>query len=364
MIAANPTLAQLPLRDELRNDLPYGAPQLDVPVRLNVNENPYRLPAEVQAAMASALGEALRDINRYPDREATGLREKLAAYLGQGLTAGQIWAANGSNELMVQVLQAFGGPQRSVVTFSPSYSMYSEYARDSHTAYVEIPRRPDFQIDVDDAVRVISKTQPAVVVIATPNNPTGTSSSLEQVRRLLDAAKGIVVVDEAYQEFSSGQSAIALLPDFGNLIVSRTMSKAFAFAGARVGYCASNPAVVDALRIVRLPYHLSALTQAAASAALDHAPAMLRTVAHLIDLRGEAIERMRAMGLTAVDSDANFFLFGPFADRHQVWRRLLERGVLVRETGPSGHLRVSVGTDAQMDQFFQALEQILKGGAL
>ena len=268
------TLADLPLRPELVGEEPYGAPQLDVPVLLNVNENPYAPSDRVRAEIADAVAEAATVMNRYPDREAAALRTRLAAYLGHGLTADHIWAANGSNEVMTHVLQAFAGPDRSLLTFAPTYSMYPEYARNTHTRFLVEPRSADFTIDPEVAVAAIAEHQPDVVVVTTPNNPTGTVTGLDTIRALLEAAPGIVVVDEAYQEFVTPgvPSALELLADHPRLVVTRTMSKAFAFAGGRLGYLAAAPAIVDACRIVRRPYHLSGITQAVASVALDNAP--------------------------------------------------------------------------------------------
>ncbi|MDR0849147.1 MAG: histidinol-phosphate transaminase [Propionibacteriaceae bacterium] len=353
------TLADLPLRPELRGEEPYGAPQLDVPVCLNVNENPYPPSPSLREHMGQAVAGLGERLNRYPDREAVTLRTKLADYLGHGLTYENVWAANGSNEIMVQILQAFGGPERSVLTFTPSYSMYPEYARDTHTRYVTAPRTLDFRVDVDAAVALIASSRPDVVVVATPNNPTGTVTEPSDIARILEVTSGIVVVDEAYQEFSSAPSCLELLPDYPRLIVSRTMSKAFAFAGGRLGYAGANPSIVDALRIVRLPYHLSGLTQVVACVALDHADELLSQVAHLRDVRDASMARLREVGLDVVNSASNFYLFGRFADRHAVWQGLLDQGVLVRETGPDGYLRVCAGTDEEMERFHLGLERVL-----
>jgi histidinol-phosphate aminotransferase len=309
--------------------------------------------------MMAAVESTLANIHRYPDREALVLRGKLATYLGHGLSANQIWAANGSNEVMTEILQCFAGPGRTLLTFPPTYSMYPEYARNTHTQFVTTPRREDFQIDLDQVAQAISLYHPDVIVIANPNNPTGTLTTLEDIEAILNLSEAIVIVDEAYQEFSSAPSALDLLDHYGNLIVARTMSKAFAFAGGRLGYAAAATTIIDALRVVRLPYHLSALTQAVAGAALDHAEAMLAQVDHLSLLREATIEQLRALGLTVIDSRANFFLFGPFADRHATWQALVDRGVLVRETGPESYLRVSVGTDQEMETFIYALAAVL-----
>jgi histidinol-phosphate aminotransferase len=359
---ANVTLAELPLRPELVGEEPYGAPQLDVPVRLNVNENPYPPSPAIIAEMAAAVATAAATIDRYPDREASALRADLAVYLGHGLTASNIWVANASNEAMTHVLGAFAGPGRTVLTFGPTYSMYPEYARNTHSHYVVVPRRADFTLSAAEVLAAIAEHQPSVVLITTPNNPTGTSTSLAVISEILAGTEAIVVIDEAYQEFAHDPqaTAVTLLPQFGNLIVVRTMSKAFALAGARVGYLAANPAVVDACRIVRLPYHLSSQSQAMARVALAHAPEMLAKVEELRATRDEMLVKLPQLGVEVIDSDANFCLFGPFEDRHDVWQRLLDRGVLVRETGPAGFLRVSVGTPAETATFYVALSEVLK----
>jgi len=354
----------LPLRPELAGQHPYGAPQLDVPVRLNVNENPYGPSPELARRIADDVAAAAVDLNRYPDREATALREALADYLGHGLVSARVWAANGSNEVMLQILQAFGGPGRTAVSFAPTYSMYPEYARDTATRWVVGRRDDDFAIDVDEAAAVIEREQPSVVFLASPNNPTGTALDLDTVKTVCAAAPGVVVVDEAYAEFRRGgtPSALSLLDDYPNLAVTRTMSKAFAFAGGRLGYLAASVEFVDALRIVRLPYHLSTLTQVVARAALAHADELLARVDDLRIERDLTVEWLRRRGLNVAESDANFALFGVFADRSAIWQGLLDRGVLIRETGPEGWLRVSIGTPDEMAAFRQALEDVLREG--
>ncbi|MDO4783937.1 MAG: histidinol-phosphate transaminase [Propionibacteriaceae bacterium] len=350
-------LADLPLRPELVGQEPYGAPQLDVAHQLNVNENPYPPNDAIRAEMAEAILKVAAQLNRYPDREARDLRQALAAYLGAGLGPDNIWVANGSNEIMMHLLGAFGGPGRTMLTFGQTYSMYPEYARDSHTGYVAVSRDRDYRITRDLALAAIEAHRPDVIVVTTPNNPTGTLTSLDVIDELCRASDAIVVVDEAYQEFADAPSAIGLLPTHPRLVVSRTMSKAFALAGTRVGYLAASPAVVDACRIVRLPYHLSAQTQALAQVALAHAPEMLAKVAALRDECQSLQSWLREQGYDVIASQANFCLFGTFDDRHAVWRHLLDRGVLVRETGPAGYLRVSAGTPDQMAAFRDALSE-------
>jgi histidinol-phosphate aminotransferase len=361
-----------PLREELRGIEPYGAPQLSpelVPVQLNVNENPYGPSPACAEDIAAAVRAAATTLNRYPDREFTELREALASYLSRdtphGVRAEQVWAANGSNEVMLQLLQAFGGPGRTAISFAPTYSMYPEYARDSVTDWVVGHRETDFSLDLDHARALVREVRPSVVLLPSPNNPTGTALSFEAVSALCEAADedgrgGLVVVDEAYGEFrrDGTPSAVELLPDHRNLVVSRTMSKAFALAGARLGYLAADPVICDAIRVVRLPYHLSAVTQAAALAALKHAPELLGKVDELRAERDRTVDWLRGQGLEVADSDANFCLFGRFADRHAVWQGLVDRGVLIRETGPDGWLRVSVGTPAEMAAFREALVDV------
>jgi histidinol-phosphate aminotransferase len=356
----------LPLREDLRGIEPYGAPQLDVPVALNVNENPYPPSEAVVVEVGAAVADATRTLNRYPDREFTALREDLAAYLGHGVTADQVWAANGSNEVMLQILQAFGGPGRTAVSFAPTYSMYPEYARDAMTGWVVGHREQDFSLNVDHAVAVVSEHRPSVVLLPSPNNPTGTALPLATVSAVCAAVSdvgGVVVIDEAYGEFrrAGTPSALELLHETPNLVVTRTMSKAFALAGARLGYLAASTEITDALRVVRLPYHLSAVTQAVARVALRHADELLARVEDLREERDLTVAWLRAEGLRVADSDANYALFGTFADRHAVWQGLLDRGVLVRETGPDGWLRVSVGTPGEMAAFKTALQAVLTG---
>ncbi|OLT50568.1 histidinol-phosphate transaminase [Cellulosimicrobium sp. CUA-896] len=374
----------MPLRPELAGTEPYGAPQLDVPVLLNVNENPYAPGTAVVATIADAVRAAASGLNRYPDRDFLGLRSDLAAYLGTEsgvrLDAAQLWAANGSNEVMLHVLQAFGGPGRTAVSFAPTYSMYPEYARDTHTRWVVGRRAEDFTLDPDHAREVIAREQPSVVLLASPNNPTGTALPAATVAAVCEAAlevavptgpggepaPAVVVVDEAYGEFrrAGTPSALGMLARYPNLAVARTMSKAFALAGARVGYLAASRAFVDALRVVRLPYHLSAVTQAVARAALSHADELLAQVEELRAERDATVAWLRSLRhadgrpLEVAESDANFVLFGEFTDRHAVWAGLLERGVLIRETGPDGWLRVSIGTRDEMRAFRDALVEV------
>lgn len=351
--------SDIPLRDVLRGRTAYGAPQLDVPVALNTNENPHPPSAALVDDVVASVRDAADRLHRYPDRDAVALRAALGAYVarvtGVAVTVDNLWAANGSNEILQQLLQAFGGPGRSALGFEPSYSMHPIIATGTDTTWIATPRRPDFSLDVDAAVAEIRSRTPDVVFVTSPNNPTGQSLTAEEVRAIADAAPGIVVVDEAYAEFSDRRSAVALLDELGDrLVVSRTMSKAFAFAGGRLGYLVAAPAMVEALALVRLPYHLSVLTQAAASAALRHADETLAGVAHIVAERGRVVDALTGLGFTCVDSDANFVLFGTFDDAHAAWQGFLDRGVLIRDVGIAGHLRVTIGLPGENDAFLAA----------
>jgi histidinol-phosphate aminotransferase len=353
----SPEIAAL-LREDLRGLSPYGAPQLDVAVRLNTNENSYELPDEVEQAVIAAMAAEVKSLNRYPDRDAVKLRSDLAAYLGHGLSAERVWAANGSNEVQQQLLQAFGGPGRTAIGFVPAYSMHPLLAAGTATNWVGLGRGDDFGLTAEQVVRGIEEHRPDVVFLCSPNNPTGTALDLSVVEAALRTAAGIVVVDEAYAEFArpGTPSALTLLEAYPRLVVSRTMSKAFAFAGARVGYLAASESIVDAVQLVRLPYHLSSLTQAAARAALAHAPALLSTVEAIKEQRDRIVTVLRERGHRVADSDANFVLFAVDGDQKAHWQRMVDAGVLVRDVGLPGWLRVTAGTPSETDAFLKAVE--------
>jgi histidinol-phosphate aminotransferase len=357
-------LDELPLGEGLRGRRPYGAPQLEVAVRLNTNENPYPPPPGLVADIAAAVYQAARNLHRYPDRDAIALRTDLARYLsgysGVPLTAANLWAANGSNEIIQQLLQAFGGPGRSALGFTPSYSMHPIISAGTRTRWVPAPRRADFSLDPAGAVAAIEEHQPDVLFLTSPNNPTGQSIPPSDLAKMITSAPGIVVIDEAYGEFSTRPSAIGLLEDFADrLVICRTMSKAFAFAGGRLGYLAAAPAVVEALLLVRLPYHLSALTQVAASAALRHGSSTLESVTLLVAERERVSAALRDLGAHVVPSDANFVLFGRFGDAPAAWQRYLDHDVLIRDVGIPGYLRVTMGIPAENDAFLAASAAVL-----
>ncbi|GIL37105.1 histidinol-phosphate transaminase [Phycicoccus sp. DTK01] len=362
------TTIEAMLRPDLRGRTAYGAPQLEVPVALNTNENSYPVPAVVAEAMTRAVAEVATGLNRYPDREFTALRTDLASYLSRGgtaLTAEQVWAGNGSNEVLLHLLQAFGGPGRVALGFTPAYSMHPIITTTTGTTWVDgmrgVAGAGAFDLDAASAVAQVREHRPDVVFLCSPNNPTGTALDLATVEAVHDATDGLVVVDEAYAEFArpGTPSALTLLEGRPRLVVTRTMSKAFALAGGRLGYLAADPVLVDALRLVRMPYHLSSPTQAVARAALAHADLMLETVGVVKDQRDRIVTALAALGLDPVASDANFVLFGGLRDSHATWQALLERGVLVRDVGIPHYLRVTAGTPEETTAFLDALTALV-----
>jgi len=354
------------LRPDLQGQTPYGAPQLDVAVALNTNENSYAVPQDVVDAIVASVAGVASGLNRYPDREFVRLREDLAAYLtgstGVAVTAGQVWAGNGSNEVLLHLLQAFGGPTRVALGFTPAYSMHPIITRTTGTRWVDGLRGVEgagvFDLDVVSAVAQVRQHNPDIVFLCSPNNPTGTALGLDVVEAIYAAAPhAIVVVDEAYAEFArpGTLSALTLLHGRGRLVVTRTMSKAFALAGGRLGYLAADAELTDALRLVRLPYHLSSLTQAVACAALEHAGGLLATVEALKTQRDLIVVNLAEMGLDPVPSDANFVLFGGLADERVAWQALLDRGILIRDVGLAHYLRVTAGTPQETGAFLKAM---------
>lgn len=353
----------LPLAQRLQELSPYGAPQIPAEATMNTNENPYPISPELSAAIASRIQSVATNLNRYPDRDANVLRKGIAGFINQlsgtSLTEKNVWAANGSNEIIQSLYLAFG--DGGALGFTPSYSMHPLIAQVTNTHWIDGKRREDFTLDIDSAISEIKKESPSLLFITTPNNPTGTSISIEEISQLAEATTGLLVIDEAYAEFSDEISAVTLIEKYPHVVVSRTMSKAFSFAGVRLGYLLADPAVIDALLLVRLPYHLSALTQAAAEVALEYRDELLGNVAALIEGRKWIESELKALGLTVVDSKANFLLFSGFdIPAPTLWKALLDEGVLIRDVGLSAHLRVTIGSEAENRLFINALTKILK----
>lgn len=357
------SINDLPLREELRGESAYGAPQLHVAYQLNTNENPYPPSQALIDDLVNEVRELAPQLNRYPERDAVELREALAEYVsrqtGVVVSREQVWAANGSNEVLQQLLQAFGGPGRSVLGFTPSYSMHPILAAGTQTRFIECPRGADFRIDIEAALSAVARHEPNIVFVTTPNNPTGDVTPLEDVEKLVQAAPGIVIVDEAYAEFSPSPSATTLLEKYPTkLVVSRTMSKAFDFAGGRLGYFVADPAFVEAVMLVRLPYHLSVLSQAAARVALRHSEDTLATVAKLAAERDRVVAKLNKIGFEVVPSESNFVFFGKFKDQHSAWEAFLDNEVLIRDVGVTGYLRATIGLPQENDAFLNAAEKL------
>jgi histidinol-phosphate aminotransferase len=352
----------LPLSERLRPLSPYGAPQLPADAVLNTNENPFPLSDALASAIASRIEGVARNLNRYPDRDATTLRSALAEFInsqsGSNFSLENIWAANGSNEIIQSLFLAFG--DKGAIGFTPSYSMHPLIARVTNSPWSDGRRRDDFSLDISIAAQDIAKSGAALTFITTPNNPTGSSVTISEIEELAEVVPGLLVVDEAYAEFSDELSAVTLIKRFPNVVVIRTMSKAFSFAGVRLGYLVADPAVISALFLVRLPYHLSAITQAAAEVALEYRSELLGNVATLISHREWVKSQLEELGLKVVPSKANFLLFSGFdIPAPTLWQSLLDTGVLIRDVGLSGYLRVTIGSEAENKLFIRALKQIL-----
>lgn len=360
-ISVNP---QLPLATRLKNVKAYGAPVLDVELLMNTNENPYQLPEKVIKDMLSELSSSLADMNRYPDRLQLELRDELANYVNQvtdnSITSNEVWAANGSNEILNQILVAFFDPGAKALGFVPSYSMHKILSEQNGYQFIEIPRNSDFSIDILNALEVIESEKPRIIFITSPNNPTGTIMSLSDLEKILHVANdSVVIFDEAYGEFSREPSAVRLIGKYSNLFVTRTMSKAFAFAGARVGYAIAQPESLAALGLVRLPYHLSTQTQILAKVALRNYKLLQSQVKQIINDREFMQKELTSLGLVSLASDANFFLLGRFKSKEKVFDALVKASILVRDVGIPEFLRVTVPSSEQSHLFVSQLATLL-----
>lgn len=352
----------LPLNERLKPLSPYGAPQVPADATLNTNESPFSLSPKISSVIAKRIEEIAPALNRYPDRDAVKLRSDLAGFINSlsasNLTSANIWAANGSNEIIQSLFLAFG--EGGAIGFTPSYSMHPLIARVTNSPWVDGARRPDFSLDLESAKREIAGHSPALTFITTPNNPTGSTVTIQEIEELAQSTTGLLVVDEAYAEFSDEVSAVTLIEKYPQIVVIRTMSKAFSFAGVRLGYLVADKTVIDALFLVRLPYHLSSLTQVAAEVALEFQAELLGNVSTLIESREWVRSQLEELGLNVLPSQANFLLFSGFdIPSTLLWQSLLDAGVLIRDVGLSGHLRVTIGSEAENELFIGAVKAIL-----
>lgn len=353
------TKPALTVRHDLASVAPYVSPQQPARYRMNTNESPYAPPPELVREVAAEIEEIA--LNRYPDRDANDLYDAMSAHLGwprEGL-----WIANGSNEVFMHLFLGFGGPGRKGMLFEPTYSLHSLIPAIASTKMTELPRAGDFTIDLDRAVESIRRERPEVVIVCSPNNPTGGCEPLPIVRALLAESPGIVVVDEAYIEFAHPQQSVRdLLGEHDNLVLVKTFSKAWRLAGVRIGYMLAHPDLITELARVRLPYHLSAPTQVVGRAALRHAGRTLDLVRSIADERDRIILELQALGVLTYPSGANFVLF-EVDEPPIVWQQLLDRGVLVRRYADHPRLqrclRVTAGLPEETDAFLAAMREIV-----
>ena len=351
----------LKVRPDLEGVAPYISPQQPARYRMNTNEAPY--PPPVALIEEVTRGTEAVALNRYPDRDAVSLVDAIAGHTGwprEGL-----WVANGSNEVFMHLFLAFGGPGRSSVTFEPTYSLHTLIPRIAGTRTVQVPRDADFHIDLDEALAAIEKEKPEIVIVCSPNNPTGGCEDLSTIKALLEEAPGLVVVDEAYGEFDLHEHSVTqMLGDHPNLAVTKTFSKAWRLAGVRIGYMLAAPALIAELARVRLPYHLSAITQLVGVSAINHAEETLEMVRSIAAERDRIALELGALGVKVYPSRANFVLF-EVSDPDGVWRRLLDQGVLVRNysgaEGLGSCLRVTAGLPEETDAFIAAMKVALDG---
>lgn len=349
----------LTLRADLQDLEPYRSPQLPARYRLNTNESPYPPPQELIETITSKL-EGIT-LNRYPDHRAEGLFEAIARYVdwsGDGL-----WVANGSNEVLLHLFLALGGPGRTSVTFEPTYSLHTSIPRIAGTRVRQVWRSEDFTIDLDEAAGLVRTLRPEIVMLCSPNNPSGHCEPHDTVRALLEEAPGIVVVDEAYIEFADPLDSVrVLLNDHPNLVIVRTFSKAWRLAGLRIGYLLADPDLVTEIARVRLPYHLSSPTQAVGEAAVGFLAHTMELAELVAKERDRIAVELQALGMKTFPSRANFVLF-QVDDADFVWQALLERGVLVRNysnvPGLMGCLRVTAGLAEETDAFLSALREVV-----
>jgi histidinol-phosphate aminotransferase len=353
-------------RPQIRPDLSeltgYHSPQLDVEVRLNTNESPEPPPEAFRTAVADAVASTAW--HRYPDRQARDLRTALAQR--HGVAVEQVFAANGSNEVIQTLLLTFGGAGRVAATFEPTYALHRHLASVTGTDHLVGQRDASFAVGGDELANVLDQ-RPDIVFLCSPNNPTGNAEDRQVV---LDAVArvgewgGLVVVDEAYGQFCSW-SALDLIDPDRNLAVCRTFSKTWAMAGARLGYLIGPDWLVAELEKVVLPYHLDAVTQTAGLLALDHGEAMAARVARLVEARGDLQDQLSRLDLDLWPSEANFILFRPRrCEAGVVWQGLVDRSVLVRDCSSwprlEGCLRVTIGSPEENGRFLTALRAVLE----
>lgn len=376
------------MREDLKNILPYDSYDFASKARLNTNENPYEISDIIAEDISKAVFDVVKNANRYPKDNHIELRRAVADFLkfqtNVKFDISQILCANGSNEMMRDIFNAFGGPKAKCLTFTPSYSMYPQYCRDSFTKLITVNRNADlddvdslFDIDLESFIKTVREQKPDIVVLANPNNPTGNLTDANVLQNLIEEtlnanSDAVFVADEAYIDFAKTISAATLLEKYSNLIVVRTLSKAFSLAGVRLGYAIANAKIIDILRVVRLPYNLSCVTQAVAITALKHQKQMLKRVDELVDRREELFKWLKdfdycGQKFIVIKSASNFIQVGfPNPDMHADMPQKLVKwlfdnySVLVRAVGNKGFFRVTVGKEDEIKLFKEALCSFVK----
>ncbi len=344
-------------RPELQALQPYRTSDAESGrIFLHANENPYPPPESVvDEIYALARKHAL---NRYPE-SATELVGELASYAG--VEPSSIWIGDGSNEVLLQACLAYGGPGRTALVFEPTYRMHHRQAAMAGMDVISSRRESDFSLDAFKAVEAIEGTRPDIVFVCTPNNPTGTTSSLDDLRAIAEAAPGLVVIDEAYYEFS-GQTFVGELERFPNVIVARTLSKAFRLAAVRLGYGIASPELLNELARVRMPYAQSSFTQVAGLVALRNRAELLHAVPKIVSERERLSDALdREDGVEVFPSGANFVFFR-WSRAGELLDVLASRGIVVRDFGHlegcRDCLRVTAGRPEENDEFLEVVTSL------
>jgi len=347
------------VKETVREKNLYTLPKIDYEIKANQNENPYDLPDKVKNDILEEIRG--REWNRYPRLGSGDLRSKLASWLT--VDAEQVLVGNGSNEILLAIMNALLEPGKTLVTIEPTFSLYKHYGEILGATVKTLPLGENFTYDIPALKQVMSDPEVALTILCSPNNPTGSILGQEGLEELLEAARGFVVMDEAYFNFCD-QDFLPLLRDYPNLVINRTYSKAFAFAFGRFGYGIAAREFANEIYKVLLPYNLSGFTETAAAALIDHADDLQPKIQEIIRERDRFIQDMKNIqGLRVFDSHANFFLIRPEVGSEKLYRELLGRKIVIRDVsyypGLKNHLRVTVGTHEENEQMTAAVQEIL-----
>ena len=337
---------------------PYDPKYIPADVMVSANENPLDVPLDIRRAIEHEVRKV--SLNRYPDPLANELRDMIAQ--ANGLDRDQVIMGNGGDELLFNIALAWGGPGRTFLNMPPTFSVYVNNAQLTNTRIVDVPRRADFTIDEEAVLARVAQGDIDYTIVTSPNNPTGDLADEGFVRALLEATDALVMVDEAYFEFSRN-TLRPLLETHENLVILRTFSKAFSLAGVRMGYLLGSARVLDEFKKVRQPYSVDAVSQAIARVVYEHRGTFERQVEAIISERSRVLAALRAIpGVEAFDSNANYVLLR-VADASAVWQKLLDAGVLVRDFSHARYLenclRVSIGTEEENTRFLETLTSIV-----